>query len=45
MRKFTLFFVSILFSIYVNATECDNLTLTSGTYSETDDLIAAWVRL
>lgn len=41
MKQFTFFFLTFLFSIYLYATECDSLTLTIGTYSETEDLIAA----
>lgn len=41
MKKFTLFLASILMGFYINAQECNNLTSTSGTYSENDALAQA----
>ena len=42
MKKFTLFlFFCIFLGLLSNATECENLVLTSSTYSETDNLIEA----
>ena len=41
MKHFTFTVLTVLISISLNATECDNLALTSETYSETENLIAA----
>jgi hypothetical protein len=41
MKRLNLFLGAFLLSIFVNATVCDNLTLTSDSYSDSEDLITA----